>query len=75
MDGTFVEFEYRDLEVMFERLLDVVFAEVVVIFHGCDRTAAWAIDAGEAVESKTNVFRRQCFAMVPLAFDLGFALN
>lgn len=63
------------VDVMFEGFFDVSFAEVVVVFHGCDGTSAGAVHAGEQAESKTHVLRRQCFAMVPLAFDIGCVLN
>ncbi len=63
------------VDVVFEGFFDVGIAEVVVIFHRSDGTAAWAVDAGEAAESKSNVPRRQCFAMVPLAYDIGYVLN
>ena len=63
------------VDVVFEGFFDVGIAEVVVIFHRRDSTTAWAVDAGEEAEPKTNVPRRQCFAMVPLAFDIGYVLN
>lgn len=75
VDGAFVEFEDIMIDVMFQRFGDVGFAEIVVVFHGCDGTTARALDAGEKPESKTNVLRRQCFAMVPLAFDIRCVLN
>ena len=69
--------QFADLmvEVVVEGFLYVRLAEVVVIFHRGDRAAAWAVDAREESESKTNVLRRQCFAMVPLAFDIRYVLN
>jgi hypothetical protein len=63
------------VNVVIEGSFHMGFAEVVVIFHGSDGSAAGAVDAGEESEPKTNVLRRQCFAMVPLAFDIGCVLN
>ena len=63
------------IDVVIESFFDVGFAEVVVIFHRSDGSTAWTVDAGEELESKTNVLRCQCFAMVPLAFDIRCVLN
>jgi hypothetical protein len=71
----FVEFADLMIEVVVEGFFYVGLAEVVVIFHRGDRPAAWAVDAREEPGSKTNVLSRQCFAMVPLAFDIRFVLN
>jgi hypothetical protein len=60
---------------MFERFANVGVAEVVVVFHRRDGTAAGAVDAGEEAESKSHMLTRQCFAMVPLALDIGCILN
>ena len=71
----FVQFAELMVEVVVEGFLYVRLAEVVVIFHRGDSAAAWAFDAGEEAESKTHMLRRQCFAMVPLAFDIRYVLN
>lgn len=75
MQRALVQFADLMVYVVIEGFFYVGFAEVVVVFHWCDGSAAWAVDAGEAAEPKTNVLRCQCFAMVPLAFDIGCVLN
>ncbi|NOT47771.1 MAG: hypothetical protein HOP17_08470 [Acidobacteria bacterium] len=72
MDRAFVQFADLMIYIMFESFFDMGVAEVVMVFHGRDGPAAGAVDAGEEAESKTNVLRRQCFAMVPLAFDISY---
>lgn len=75
MQRAFGQFADLMVEVVVEGFLYVRLAEVVVIFHRGNGSTAWAINAGEESESKTHVLRRQCFAMVPLAFDIRYVLN
>lgn len=75
MQRTFFEFAHLVVNVVFEGFVDVEFAEVVVIFHRGDCSTAWAVDAGEESESESDVLSHQCFAMVPLAYDIGYVLN
>lgn len=75
MEGAFVQFADLEVDVVIEGFFDVDLAEVVVVFHGRHSPAAGAVDAGEELEPKTHMLRRQCFAMVPLAYNIRCVLN